>query len=430
MHTFKKYGVTYKKAKLINDVELRLLQRTGAPIHIQACIHAGSRHNTSSGLAHFWEHMLLAGTISYPSKLAIAQALEKVGGSFEATTDADLVRLTISLPNPDHFSFGVSILNEILTKSLYTQKAIENERTVILNEQKERLKDSVYSLQHRLLQLMYTEYDLYFNNLGTEASVSSISQNDIREFAEKHITSDHVTFIVSGDIDFVTAQDTLNTIPLAKKDDFKTPGLPSITTDKTVDVQVQPDSQSTLAIGFRCDTKNPTDLAGLVLIQQLAMGRSNPFITALRYNRGLVYGGKTLLWDFNGTSIFSIVTSCSPKNVTEVYTIMHQVLNNILQTGISDDVCVAVQTKTSSYYRFNLQTSKQWLDAEAAAVRHSIDGGVESNALTILEQVDEMNATTLTKIFNKFFNPQVAYHAVTGQISEEDIQQIYKYSQR
>lgn len=430
LHTFKKFGVTYKKIKLDNGAELRLLQRTGAPIHIQACIQAGSRHNTVSGLAHFWEHMLLAGTNSYPSKLAIAQALEAVGGSFEATTDADLLRLTISLPNSDHFSLGTKVLNEILNESLYTEKAIENERAVILNEQKNRLGDSVYSLQHTLMKLMYIDYDLYFSNLGTAASVSSINQKNIKEFAAKKITSDRVTFIVSGDIDIETAQSALSTILLAKENDFKAPKILPTPTGKTTNIQVQSGPQSNLAIGFRCDTKNPEDLAGLILIQQLAMGRSNPFITALRYNRGLVYGGKTLLWDFNGTSIFSIGTSCAPKNVIEVYRIMHQVLKDILQTGISDSVCAAAQTKADSYYRFNLQTSRQWLDAEAAAVRHTIEGGMESHALTILEHVHQMDDVTLTKIFTKFFSPEVAYHAVVGQISEEDAQLVYQYSRR
>lgn len=428
MHTFKKFGVTYEKTRLNNGAEVRLLQRKGAPIHIQACIKAGSRHNTVPGLAHFWEHMLLAGTTAHPSKRAIAKALEEIGGSFEATTDADLLRLTISIPHSGGFEFASNVLNEILTTSAYTEEALENERSVILNEQNDRLKDPTYILQHTLMRLMYVEYERNFNNLGTAASVSAIQREDITEFATKNLTADRVIFVVSGDIDIDAVQKSLATISLAADNNYATPQIPSIQHDKTVSVLDRPDTQSNLAIGFRCDTKNPEELAGLILIQQLAMGRSNPFITALRYNRGLVYGGKTLLWDFNGTSVFSIGTSCASKNVVEVYSIMHEVLAGMLHQGISDTVCEAAQTKTDSHYRFNLQTSKQWLDAEVAAIRHSIEGGIDTNALTILQYIDKMDAHTLTETFKKFFASEKAYHAVIGHVSEEDKRQISKFN--
>lgn len=424
MNTFDTYGITYKKIRLSNGAEVRLLQRKGAPISIQTCIRAGSRYNTTSGLAHFFEHMLVAGTSSYPSKLAIAQALDVIGGSFDVSTDADLLRLTISVPNHNNFIHSISILNEILTAPIYTEATLKNECSVILNEQNERKKDSTYILQQMLMGLMYEDYELHFNNLGSPKSVSNINLDDIKRFAARNITADKIIFIVSGDINIETVQRELNTIQLSVDNNHMTSEILPAPKGKNISICNRPGKRSDLAIGFRCDTTNPEELAGLIMIQQLFTGRSSPFITKLRYNHGLVYGGKTLFWDFSGTGVFSISTSCASENIMEVYNIMRQVLNEVLQKGITDAECTTLQTKTYSHYRFNLQTSQQWLDAEVAAIRHTVGDEANDNALTILQYIQRMDASKLTKIFKKFFPQEAAYHSIIGEPSEDIKQRV------
>ena len=51
---------------------------------------AGSRLETPGqvGVAHFMEHITFKGTAAYPSTRAISEAIEGVGGSFNAATDS------------------------------------------------------------------------------------------------------------------------------------------------------------------------------------------------------------------------------------------------------------------------------------------------------------------------------------------------------
>jgi predicted Zn-dependent peptidase len=421
---FDEFGVSYKRVVLDNGAEVRSLHKVGAPIHIQACIHAGSRYNHIPGLAHFCEHMLLAGTASYPTKHSIAKTLESVGGTFEATTDADLLRFTVSIPSINNFAFAVSILEEILTKAMLLEDAIENERSAILSEQKDKKNDSNYILQYSLMSLMYPDHGLHFHNLGTADSVTSIQRQDIVQFVNEYISSNRIHFIVSGGVDMETACEALRKIPLPVGTEIGVQTVPPIPDNKRVSIQHKLDTQARIAVGFRCDTTTVEELAALILVQQLATGRSNPFITALRYEHGLVYGGKTLLWDFNGTNVFSISTSCAPENVEKVHAIIDKILHNVFQSGISEEVCRQVQIKADSYYRFNLQTSKQWLDAEATAVRHSIEGEKGSHALTALQYVQDLNATRLTELFKTFFDPQQAYCSVLGELPNQTVENL------
>jgi len=424
---FKKFGLNYQNLLLENGSEVRLLQRTGAPIHLQACIHAGSRHNTIPGLAHFLEHILVAGTHSYPSKLALANAIEQVGGSFEATTDNDLIRVTISIPHADHVSLGVTILNEILTASLFSEDVFKNEQSVILNEQKDRGQNVMHLLQDSLLSLMYSDFELHYKGLGTAESVSNMQLIDVITFATDNITSDRTTYIVSGDVEMDTVKDSLNKIKLPQGlNEGKTQLFSSKENNRMVYYN-RPGERADLSIGFRCDTNNLEELAGLILIQQMFMGRSSRFINELRYKKGLVYGGKTLFWDFNGTGIFSISTSCAPGNVIEVCDIINNVIAAIASEGITEAECVSLKIKTESHYRFNLQTSKQWTDAEAAAVRHNVEGKTNSNALTILSYIEQMDADSLTEVYRKFFDTNNAYRVVLGLLSDETVEYIQTY---
>ena len=60
-------------------------------VSIAAYVLAGSRLETDAdaGVAHFMEHITFKGTTAYPSTRAISEAIEGVGGSFNAATDRE-----------------------------------------------------------------------------------------------------------------------------------------------------------------------------------------------------------------------------------------------------------------------------------------------------------------------------------------------------
>jgi predicted Zn-dependent peptidase len=60
-------------------------------VSIAAYVLAGSRLESAAeaGVAHFMEHITFKGTEAYPSTRAISEAIEGVGGSFNAATDRE-----------------------------------------------------------------------------------------------------------------------------------------------------------------------------------------------------------------------------------------------------------------------------------------------------------------------------------------------------
>src|SRR6187455_3008034 len=69
-------------------------------VSIAAYVLAGSRLETpaETGVAHFMEHITFKGTVAYPTTRAISEAIEGVGGSFNAATDKESTVYWVRVP--------------------------------------------------------------------------------------------------------------------------------------------------------------------------------------------------------------------------------------------------------------------------------------------------------------------------------------------
>lgn len=422
MPAFQNFGVDYQRSKTKNQSEIRLLRKAGAPIYIQACFQAGSRYNTIPGVAHFLEHMLVSGTVSYPSKLALSQALEKVGGDFMSTTDADLLKLNIRVPDTKDVPLAISILNEMLTASNFNEEVFDNEKKVILREQQVSLQNQYKQALFALFDRLYAEAELGFKNLGTPESVSNLTLSDIREFYESNITNDKVTYIVSGDVTMETLEVEFSKINLSDKAGTKLPTFLPMPAGEKITFAETKRKDAGIFFATRIDSVSIEELAGLFLIRQFFTGRGSILLDRLRYQKGLVYGGNISLIDFRETTIFGFQTTCAKDKVKMVLDITRDVLEERKKFGFSEEDLVALKIKVNSFYRFNRQTSKEWLEAEAQAVRHIAgdkkDEGL--NALTLLNLALEMTPERLTEIYRKLIDPEEMCAVVLGEVSEDN----------
>lgn len=115
--------------KPANKVELRLVINAGSILE----------DNDQLGLAHFTEHMLFNGTKSFP-KNELVTKLQTIGVQFGAdlnaytSFDETVYMLPIPTDKPENLETGFKILQEWAQGALMTDKDINEERKVILEE--------------------------------------------------------------------------------------------------------------------------------------------------------------------------------------------------------------------------------------------------------------------------------------------------------
>lgn len=98
-------------------------------------------------------------------------------------------------------SRAIDILSDILTNSLKTEKAIENEREVILREMVEVNKIYEELILDNLHEVAFPTSGLGFTILGPEENIKKISKVDIQEYVKTHYTADRFVIAGAGAVD-------------------------------------------------------------------------------------------------------------------------------------------------------------------------------------------------------------------------------------
>ncbi|MEM7610260.1 MAG: insulinase family protein [Pseudomonadota bacterium] len=171
-------------------------------------IAAGSLDETpeTAGIAHYLEHMAFNGSENIPEGEMIAR-LERFGLSFGADTNAhtsfDETVYKLNLPTVGEAILDESffIMRETADKLLLKQDAIDRERGIIVSEKRSRNTNSFQRLVEQMR--FYTAGSGLVDKLpiGTDESIASINEDQMRAFYEAHYRPDKAFFVFVGDVE-------------------------------------------------------------------------------------------------------------------------------------------------------------------------------------------------------------------------------------
>ena len=97
-------------------------------------IKAGSRYESAveNGISHFIEHMLFKGTKTRTAK-QIASEIDNIGGTLNAFTAKECTCYYVHVMD-EHISIGIKLLADMLKNSLFDEKEIKKEQSVVCEE--------------------------------------------------------------------------------------------------------------------------------------------------------------------------------------------------------------------------------------------------------------------------------------------------------
>ena len=166
-----------------------------------AYVLAGSRLESAeeAGAAHFMEHITFKGTAAYPTTRAVSEAIEGVGGSFNAATDRESTVYWVRLPLREA-ARGMDVLGELIVRPHLRGEEIESERAVIVEEIRSYLDDPGEHV-HTLFDLaMFGDTALGREIAGSEESVRALPQANLRAFWATAYRPGNVVVAAAGDI--------------------------------------------------------------------------------------------------------------------------------------------------------------------------------------------------------------------------------------
>lgn len=186
-------------------------------VELRLAINAGSllENDDQQGMAHFIEHMNFNGTEHYP-KNALVDYLQSIGVQFGAdlnaytSFDETVYILPIPTSDPANVEKGFEVLSDWAQKALFTDKDINEERNVVLEESRGSKGADDRMMRQYLPKLMAGSH--YANRLpiGKEEIIQNGSAEAIRAFHRDWYRPDLMAVAVAGDITAEQAEALIN----------------------------------------------------------------------------------------------------------------------------------------------------------------------------------------------------------------------------
>jgi predicted Zn-dependent peptidase len=170
-------------------------------VSIAAYVLAGSRLETpaEAGVAHFMEHITFKGTARFPSTRAISEAIEGVGGSFNAATDRESTVYWVRVPLREA-TRAMDVLGELIVRPTLADDEIDGERAVIVEEIRSYLDDPAEYAQILFQGAMFGDGPLGREICGDEAGIRALPAETIRDFWRATYRPANTVIALAGDL--------------------------------------------------------------------------------------------------------------------------------------------------------------------------------------------------------------------------------------
>jgi predicted Zn-dependent peptidase len=158
----------------------------------------GSRDesDTLAGSSHVLEHLLFKGT-DQRSASAIAEAVDEVGGDFNAFTTKEYTSFYIRLL-AENVELGLDILSDIMWRPALRADDLDAERQVILDEILMHADEPADEAAEQSSAILFPDHPLGREVLGTESSVTAMTSERIRTFFEEHYLPGNMVVAIAG----------------------------------------------------------------------------------------------------------------------------------------------------------------------------------------------------------------------------------------
>jgi predicted Zn-dependent peptidase len=288
-----------------------------------------------SGASHFLEHLLFKGTDSR-SAAAIAEAVDEVGGDFNAFTTKEYTSFYIRLL-AEHVSLGLDILSDIMWRPALRPVDLEAERQVILDEILMHADEPSDEAAEQSSAALFPGHPLGREVLGSQESVTDMTAERIREFFELHYRPGNMVVAVAGDLDHGEVANGIET-RFAGRPGGATPDR------RPPDGKVEPllvtrrsTEQAHLVLASRSvDRFDPGRYALAVLNHVLGGGLSSRLFQEIRERRGLAYSVWSERVAYGDAGSVSVGMGTAPEHVPEVLDIVSSELELLGEKGITE----------------------------------------------------------------------------------------------
>jgi zinc protease len=264
-----------------------------------------------AGVANLVASMMNEGTKNKTPE-ELEEAIGLLGASIRVTSSNEDISLEVS-SMAKNFEKTIALVQEILLEPRWDSEAFDLTKSRIINNLKRNAASPDYLSSSTLNKLMFGNNILATDATGTEASVKTITIDDLKEYYSKYFSPSIARFLIVGDVDVARVKKALNDINLKWKPknvvipEIKVPGPPEKSQIYFVDVPGA--KQSVISIGAPSLPRTNSDFYPATVANYKLGGSFNGlFNLILREDKGFTYGARS---NFNGAKNYGSFVATS-----------------------------------------------------------------------------------------------------------------------
>jgi predicted Zn-dependent peptidase len=312
-------------------------------------VRTGSRDETPevSGVTHFLEHMVFKGT-PHRSALDVNRDFDQIGADYNAFTSEENTVFYASVL-PEYLPQAVDILADILRPSLRGDD-FDMEKKVIIEEIGMYEDQPMWSAYDHAKRVYFAEHRLGNTILGTPASITALTRDQMHAYFERRYVAPNVTVVVAGHFDwprFVALVEKhcggWGNGPVGREGVREAPGsgrFEVLTKDKVTQEHV-------ILISPGPAADSPRRFAAELLSMAIGDDSGSRLYWAL-VDPGLADSADSSFHEYEGTGAFYTSFSGEPERAEENLALVLDVLREVQREGIQQEELDQARSKMLS----------------------------------------------------------------------------------
>ena len=412
----------YKLITLDNGLRVIISPLEGTKSCTVLCLcGAGSRFETKdiSGISHFLEHMFFKGAKNFINAQQVAEAIDSVGGDFNAFTGKEYAGYYVKLASHQK-EVAFDVLSDMMLHATFAPEEIEKERGVILEEYNMYQDTPMYQVGWDFERLLFGDQPLGWDQIGTKDVIQGVTQKQFIDYKNSLYTPDNTVISISGDINEEEAMDLVNKY-FAFGDDKRSrdyTAYQDIDEGKRIIMQHKKTEQGHIIIGTKGVSALDDDTYTQKLLSVVLGGNmSSRMFMNVREAKGLCYYIRTGTDDYTDVGVLS---TSAGVDLTRVDLAITAILTEYKKV-MDEPVSAAELTKAKEYMKgkiiLRLEDSEEY--AHLMGKQALLYNEVES-VETILKKIDAVTADDIQHLAKQIFKEENLRLAMIGPFENED----------
>ncbi len=408
------HGGAVTAVRLDNGVRLLVKEHHGVPVMaVQAATLGGLlfEDEYNVGISNFIAGMLTRGSQQF-SRFGLAEAVESLAGSLSGFSGRNSLGLSGSFLTA-HVDAGIDIFLETLIHPTFPADEVEKRRREILLALKNREDDLAQIAFDLFYQTLYETHPYRLIPLGSEASVSALTQEQVAAYYKTLLAPERLVLSVVGNVETTQLIDRLSaelsTLPTITPPSAPAPeSRPSggRTTTKKAEKQ-----QAHIVLGFQGVTLDNPDRYALKVLDTILSRQGGRLFYEVREQRALAYSVTAFSIEGLAPGTFGVYLGTDPGSVDEAVSTTQTELGRLRQEQVTADELERAKKYMTGSYEISLQSNAA--QSEELAF-NELYGLGHAHGRLYLDHVQQVTPADVQRVANTYLNPAEQTLVIVG----------------